>query len=188
MTLAPKALQPRSLPCESRGSDVRCSPAEWLLSTSAGQQQATTRNKLSTKVPWTGQCAQKQWQIRTLLVYKCQQVHEWANNAQQQSTQNCKVAHVYLTWQTLIHILPFSRVAQSPTAENRHAHLRKQSSENISQQRPVWTEGEAHTCAAKIIAPNLIPRKQSSSTACLSYRAVLCCFLKILNNSLTDGD
>lgn len=117
----------------------------------------------------------------------------------QQSAQNSKNAQVYLTCQTLIHSLC------QETHNDRQLRtdtptfilfLLEQSSENIFQQRHMWTEMELHMSSLPkskrryVIALNLIPnsvclRKQSSSTAYLSYCAILCCFLTTLN-SLTD--
>lgn len=114
----------------------------------------------------------------------------------QQSAQNSKDAQVYLTWQTLIHILLKKRTKIDSWEQTRPLLFFFYSNKVQRTFFNSATRGRKWKCTCPvskrryIIAPKLIPnnvclRKQSSSTAYLSYCAILCCFLTTLN-SLTD--
>lgn len=116
MTLEPQALQPRNRPCQS--GCVRWVP--WLSCEEQPCGMITVNVWKSTTINTTKQAfysgGMKQTVRAETMADKdtgCVQMSTSLRMSKQRcnTTQNCKVAQVYLTWQTLIHILPFSIVA-----------------------------------------------------------------------------
>lgn len=198
MTLEPQALQPRNRPCQS--GCVRWVP--WLSCEEQPCGMITVNVWKSTTINTTKQAfysgGMKQTVRAETMADKdtgCVQMSTSLRMSKQRcnTTQNCKVAQVYLTWQTLIHILPFSIVA--PDRQQRTDtpifvfFTRTKFREHFTTAPHVERKGGAHICIAKIKSKMCYctkpdPKRLSEKTVQFNSLFIILCSPLMFSNNI----